>query len=154
MSACPDACRQMLRLPRSHAVMDRRYSRTLRLSIVRSAPWCNHEASSMLTDPGSLILMTPAGRPMIISYWLGIQAEFAVEKSLCLAIGRHAQMASAWEPAPWLTRQSSQRSWLLTAARTLTLPVRGDKIGRQGLFLLYCALQSLSLADIVTHDCT
>jgi hypothetical protein len=97
MSAIRDACRQNAPPASPYAVMDQQCSRTSRLPMLMpcSAPWCNHEASSMLTSPGSLILMTFTGRPVTRSYWLGVEAESAHHRDPKLYY---------WRPRAWRLR--------------------------------------------------
>jgi hypothetical protein len=110
-----------------------------------SAPWCNHEASSVLTGPGSLILMTSTGRPVVIrSYWLGVQAESAHPRrlqTLLLAAMRRWRLGGA-RPVGLrcLTVMlifDNVLCFLLTS-RPVTCQRVETEMARQGLPLLYC----------------
>ena len=110
-----------------------------------SAPWCNHEASSVLTGPGSLILMTSTGRPVVIrSYWLGVQAESAHPRrlqTLLLAAMRRWRLRGA-RPVGLrcLTVMlifDNVLCFLLTS-RPVTCQRVETEMARQGLLLLYC----------------
>ena len=115
-----------------------------------SAPWCNHEASSVLTGPGSLILMTSTGRPVVIrSYWLGVQAESAHPRrlqTLLLAAMRRWRLRGARPVGLTDMLISDNVLCFLLNVQPCHLPACGDRNGTPGLastVLLCCSLHGM-----------
>jgi hypothetical protein len=105
----------------------------------------------MLTGPGSLILMTLAGRPMVRSYWLGVQAEPARRRNSKLCYwrpctdGRLRGARPVGAERPGLTEQQ----WSLLSRLPYTWQRAETEMARQGFACCSLHVRPASLAWLV-----